>query len=46
MQLSNTNRKAYVGSPMVPSHLTLGDLERSESWSLNFKALWLVKEPS
>ena len=30
MLLLRINRKPYVGSPMTPSHLTLGDLERSK----------------
>ncbi len=28
-----------MGSPMTPSHLTLGDLERSKSRSLKFSSL-------
>ncbi len=30
MLLLNTTRKPYMGSPIAPSHLTLGDLERSK----------------
>ncbi len=31
MLLLNINRKAYMGSPMTLSHLTLTDVERSKS---------------
>ena len=44
--LLDTNRKSYMGSPMPPLDLTLSDLERSNSRSLSFEALHLVKEPS
>ncbi len=39
MLLLNINRKPCMGSPMVPSHLTLSDLERSKSRSLRFQSL-------
>ncbi len=34
------NRNSYMGSPMAQSHLTLSDLERSKSSSLD-EALYL-----
>ncbi len=47
MLLLNINRKPYMGSPIPPSHLTLSDLERSNSTRhQDFEALYLVKEPS
>ncbi len=36
MLLLNINRKGYMGSPMTLSHLTLSDLEKSNSRSLRF----------
>ncbi len=39
MLLLNINRKPYMVSPMIPSNLTLSDLERSKSRSVR---LWLV----
>ena len=39
MLLLNINRTAYMGSPMTLSHLTLSDLERSNSRSLRFRSL-------
>ncbi len=39
MLLLNINRKAYKESPMTSSHLTLSDLERSNSRSLRFWSL-------
>ena len=39
MFLLNINRKPCMGSPMAPSHVTLRDLERSESRSLRFQSL-------
>ncbi len=39
MLLLNINRKAYMGSPMTLSHLTLSDLERSKSRALKFRKL-------
>ena len=44
--LLDTNRKSYMGSPTAPLNLTLSDLERSNSRSPRFGALYLVKEPS
>ncbi len=41
MLLLNINRKSYMGNPMVPSHFTLSDLERSKSRSLRF---WVVAD--
>ncbi len=38
MLLLNINGKAYMGSPMTLSHLTLGDLERSNPRSLRFRS--------
>ena len=35
----NINRKPYIGSSMTPSHLTLSDLDTSESRSLAFQGL-------
>ncbi len=35
-----------MASPMPPSHLTLSDLESQSQGILDFKALYLVKEPS
>ncbi len=46
MLLLNINRKAYMGSQMTLSHVTLSDLERLNSRSLRFEALHLVKEQS
>ena len=37
--LLNANRKAYMGSPMTLSHLTLSDPESSISRSLRFQKL-------
>ena len=34
-----TIEKLYIGSPMVPWHLTLSDHERSNSGSLKFRSL-------
>ncbi len=39
MLLLNINRKPYMGSPVTLSHLTLSDLERSNSRSLRFQSL-------
>ncbi len=39
MLLLNINRKTYTGSPMTLSHLTLGELERSNWRSLRFWSL-------
>ncbi len=39
MLLLNINRKPYVGSPMTLPHLTLSDLERSNSKSPKFRSL-------
>ncbi len=39
MLLLNINRKAYKGIHMILSHLTLSDLERSNSRSLAFQSL-------
>ncbi len=39
MLLLNINRKAYKESPMTSSHMTLSDLERSNSKSLRFQIL-------
>ncbi len=36
MLLLNINKKPYMGSPIAASHLTLNDLERSNSKSLRF----------
>ncbi len=41
MLLLNIDRKPYIGSPMALPHLTLSDLERSESRSFRF---WWVEE--
>ncbi len=46
MLLLNINRKAYVGSPMTLSPLTLSGLERSSQVHSNFEALYLAKEQS
>ncbi len=35
-----------MGSTVTLSHLTLGDLERSNSGHSDFEALYLVKEQS
>ncbi len=35
-----------MGSPMAPSHLTLSDLKGHRQGHQDFKALYLVKEPS
>ncbi len=35
-----------MGSPMVPSHLTSGNLERSNLGHQDFEAIYLVNEPS
>ncbi len=40
------NIKSCMASSMTSSNLTLSDLERSNSRSLNFEALYLVKEQS
>ena len=37
------SRKAYMGSPMTLSHLTLSDLERSDSKSLGFRSFITCK---
>ncbi len=39
MLILHINRKPYMGSRMAPSHLTLGDLERSNSRSPTFRSL-------
>ncbi len=39
MLLLNIYRKLYIGNPIIPSYLTLSDLERSKSMSLR---IWLV----
>ncbi len=39
MLLLNINSKAYMGSQMTLSHLTLSDPESSNSWSLTFQCL-------
>ncbi len=39
MLLLNIDRIAYKESPMTSSHLTLSDLERSNSRSLRFQSL-------
>ena len=39
MLLLSLNRKPYKASPMTPSVLTLGDLEKSKSRSLGFQSL-------
>ncbi len=36
MLLLNINRKSDMRNPMAPSHLTLGDFERSKSRSLAY----------
>ncbi len=51
MLLLDINRKPHMGSPMAASHLTLGDLERSNvnvkrQGHPDFEALYLAKEPS
>ncbi len=38
MLLLNINRKAYKESRMTSSHLTLSDLQRSNSRSLTFRS--------
>ena len=48
MLLLNTNRKSYMGSPIVPSHLTLSDTERLKlrcwTWFKIFKIFtYMVK---
>ncbi len=35
-----------MASLIAPSHLTLSDVERSQSRSSDFKALFLAREPS
>ena len=42
MLLLNISRKPYMGSPIILSHLTLSDFERSKSRSLRFEASYLV----
>ena len=37
------NRKQYMEGPMTPSHLTLGDLERSKSRLLRFRSFVFCK---
>ncbi len=37
MLLLNIDRKPHIGSPIAPAHLTLSDLERSNSRSLKFQ---------
>ena len=39
MLLLNINWKPYIGSPMILSHLTLSDPERSISKSLRYQRL-------
>ncbi len=46
MLLFTINRKPCMVSPMIPSHLTLSDLEGQSQGHADFKALYLVKEPS
>ncbi len=43
MLLLSLNRKAYMGSPMTLSHLTLNDLERSVARSFGFQRLIFCK---
>ncbi len=42
MLLLNINRKAYIGSPMTLSHLTLSDLEAPFQGDSDFKSLSLA----
>ena len=46
MLLLTINRKHFMPSLMTSSLWTLSDLERSKSSHSDFKALYLVKEPS
>ncbi len=46
MLLLNINRKAYKGSPMTSSHMTLSDLESHNQGHSDFEALYLVKDQS
>ncbi len=39
MLLLDINRKAYMGTPVTLSHLTLGESERLNSRSLRFRSL-------
>ena len=39
MLLLHADKKAYMGSPIAPSHLILSDLERLKSRSLKFQSL-------
>ncbi len=40
----NSNGKPHMGSAMILSHLTLGDLQRSKSRSLRFRSIIFWKE--
>ncbi len=44
--LLDATMKPYIWSPIALSHLTLSDLERPNSRSPDFEALYLVKEKS
>ena len=46
MLLLNTNRKAYMGSPLVQLHLTLVILKGQCQGHSDFEVLYLVKEPT
>ncbi len=44
MLLLDTTRKAYMGSPMTLSHLTLSDLKGQIQGHSDFEPLYLVKQ--